>query len=117
MKTRLLAGVCFAVLMAMPGFVTPTAAAQACLQKGSIHGWDVSDNQHMVVNSNVSDKFAVTLMGRCIGLQFAEGLAFRGHGGSLCIEPGDTISFRQNGIRQTCVIQDIKPNKAEDTPR
>ncbi len=113
MTARLVTAVCFASLLAM-GFVSPSSAAQVCLQKGTIHGWDVTDNQHMVVNSNVSDKYNLTLMGRCIGLQFAEGLQFGGHGGSICIEKGDTIDFRQNGIRQTCVIQDIEPAKVED---
>lgn len=93
------------------------ADGKACLQKGSIRGWTVPDNQHLVVNSNVSEKYNVTLQGRCIGVQFAEGLAFETRGGSLCVEPGDSINFNQSGLAQHCVITGIDALKAEETPR
>ena len=105
------AGLCLSL------FAGNAFAADACLMNRTMHGWTVPDNRHLEVNANANDKFTLAMMDRCIGLQFAETLAFETRRSSLCVEAGDTISFDQGGLHQSCVITKIDLVKADSKPK
>jgi len=69
-----------------------------------------NDEKSLMIAESLAHRYNVTLMGRCVGLRYAETIAVRSVGGMFCLQPGDSISFRgPGGTRQQCMINKIEP--------
>ncbi len=69
-----------------------------------------ADEKSLMIAESLAHRYNVTLMGRCIGLRYAETIAVKSVGGMFCLQPGDSISFNEaGGMRQRCMIDKIEP--------
>jgi len=93
------------------------ASSEPCLQLGQISGWNVADDDTLIVRESQREQYKVTLMGHCTGLHYVEDLAFKSHSDFSCMTPGDSITFLRTGMRQQCTIKSIEsyvPEKKKD---
>jgi hypothetical protein len=89
-------------------------AAEACIWVRNINDYKPADDEKsMVLRDAPSKRYTITFMSRCVGLRFTETIAVKSVGGMFCLSPGDSISFSNGGIRQTCMIDKITPLAAE----
>ena len=99
--------------LATAGTALPALAQdqKVCLQNNRVWSWDVLNNRTLVVEDRDRNKFAVSLSGGCVGLDDARlTLAFRTSSRLGCMERGDRVLYRAQGLgRMSCLITDVQP--------
>ncbi|MBN9589226.1 MAG: hypothetical protein J0G99_09480 [Alphaproteobacteria bacterium] len=106
----LLAGVASAAAQA------PPPRAQDCLRIANIYDYTpVPGNRALIVTDRARHKFKLTFMGRCTGLQYHVGLAFKsyGTGGLSCLSRGDKVITHDVAGPPECLISSVVPYTPE----
>jgi hypothetical protein len=115
MKTALVIGASIFL-----GSMLPASAqaprTQDCLRIANI--WDytpVPGNRALIVTDRARHKFKLSFLGRCTGLQFHMGLAFksRGTGGLSCLSRGDAVITNDVAGPPQCLINAVEPYTPE----
>jgi hypothetical protein len=81
-----------------------------CLEIGRVYSWNFHRaNRTLVLESDMQHKFQVHFMGYCPDLSFAQAIALRSPDGTSlsCLNTGDVISYRTNGMVQNCYIRSV----------
>lgn len=81
-----------------------------CLEIGRVYSWNFQRaNRTLVLESVMQHKFRVHFMGYCPDIGIAETLALRSPDGTSlsCLNTGDVISYRENGMVQNCYIRSV----------
>lgn len=81
-----------------------------CLEIGRVYSWNFHGAKRtLVLESVMQHKFRVHFMGYCPNLSFAQAIALRSPGGTSlsCLNAGDVISYRDNGMVQHCYIRSV----------
>jgi hypothetical protein len=99
----------FILAAVLPAVAVQAYAAQPCLRLDQIDTWSVPNDQTVIAENYHHEKFKISLMGSCTGLQFNEALAFKSVGGSQlsCLRGGDYVLRRQEPSR--CAISSVEP--------
>ncbi len=107
MRTSLLLAAA-AVLLASPALAAP---GSTCIRHDQIDNWTALSDKQVVLEDISHHKVLVKLIGTCSDLKFHETLAVGGHGvtGLSCVEPGDTITTRNNGLGGRCAVVSVEP--------
>ena len=91
-----------------------TAAAkpfQFCLRQNQVNGWKVIDDQTLIVDDRIGNRFKVLLAPGCHGLRWPMHLGFNASTHLSCIGRHDFLIVPPNGpnVRQRCLINDVMP--------
>ena len=81
-----------------------------CLEIGRVYSWNFHRaNRTLVLESDMQRKFQVHFMGYCPNFSFAQAIALRSPDGTAlsCLNTGDVISYRDNGMVQHCYIRSV----------
>jgi hypothetical protein len=97
--------------------VSPTLAvgqpppAQGCLRNIDIWSFNALSDKTLIVENTRHQKYKLTLIGTCNGMQFKEKLAFKSIGGMQlsCLSRGDEVITHDIGMRNVCSITNIEP--------
>ena len=107
MKMAIAAAAAVAAMLAS----APALAQSSCLQIGRIWSWNAADNKTLIVEDDLHQKFKLSLMSTCIGLQFKERVGFKSLGSTRlsCLSRGDDVIVNQLGGMggQRCPISAI----------
>lgn len=117
MKAPFILTACLAGLLVTPAFAhTPVHGQHSggpehnvCLQIGRIWNWHVRGSRTLVVENDINQKFRVHLMAPCPGLRFSNRIGFDADGSTnlSCLGSGDSVVFRNTGIRTSCPISAV----------
>lgn len=101
-------------LAAVPAMAQPASPPRTpdCLRIANI--WDytpVPGNRALIVTDRARRDYKLTFLGRCTGLQFHTGLAFKsmGVGGLSCMEKGDKVITHDVAGPPECIISSVLP--------
>lgn len=100
--------------LTVPAFAQPPAG-QSCLRSGQIYDYTpVPGNRTLVVTDKLRQKFRVTFMAACYGLQHNFGIGFKtfGAGGLACVAKGDSVVRRDPVSPTPCLIASVQPYTA-----
>lgn len=113
-RTLLAAAIAITVMgLGAPAFAQPRA--QSCLRNAQIYDYKVvPGNRTLIVTDNLRQKFRVTFVSPCYGLQYNFGIAFRtfGVGGLTCVAKGDSVVRRDPVNPAQCTIAAVQPYSA-----
>ena len=112
MKTKMLlaAGLLSALAMPASADEAKPADSQVCPRIGQILNWNAPDDHTLIVEDYSHQKFKLTLMGTCTGLNFRQTVGFKSVGGSelSCLTPGDYVFTHVMAMHQHCPIKTIE---------
>jgi hypothetical protein len=87
----------------------PAIAAEApCLHPSRIVSYNTLDNKTLIVRAIGGKRYRLELAGGCIGLDDVIALGVTQHGVGICVQKGDSISYRYHGFgEQQCLITSV----------
>ncbi|GGB83650.1 MULTISPECIES: DUF6491 family protein [Glycocaulis] len=92
-----------------------TIQSERCVQIGSISGYSVIDDRHLILRSGASSFFLVTTATRCSGLNFGVEIATSITGNQRICQPMSEFVIPDDGWR--CRIASIEAVENEDAAR
>ena len=110
---RMIAVASFAAILAAPLAAQAAAAQAPCLRPDMVKGWNVLDDNTLIVADRMNQKFRLSLTGACHDLQFQTALAFKAFGGGnlSCVARNDSVLAPPpigNAPAQRCLIMEIR---------
>jgi len=89
-----------------------------CLYVRDIRNYQPFDDKHVLIEARSKKYYLVTMVIRCDGLAFAQGIGIEGSMSRVCNDGLGTISFRDphQGVRR-CRIAKIEPVADADAAR
>jgi hypothetical protein len=104
------------LLLAGAALAVPASAQpqqQQCLRQNMVNGWNVVDDQTLIVDDRVGRRYTVSLAKGCHDLKWPMQMGFTSSSGFGlgCIERNDFVSVPANEayISQRCLINDVQP--------
>lgn len=116
--TRLAAAIAAAgAAITLSGTAMASAQAQAdrCVQIGSISGYSVIDDRHLILRSGARNLFLVTTATRCAGLSYGVQIATSITGNQRICQPMSEFVIPDDGWR--CRIASIEAVESEEEAR
>ncbi|HUJ03462.1 MAG TPA: DUF6491 family protein [Rhizomicrobium sp.] len=110
LKLLLAAGLIAALAAPALADETKTDGPQVCLRIGQILNWQAPDDHTLIVEDYTHQKFKLSLMGTCVGLNFRQTVGFKSVGGTelSCITPGDYVFTHVMALHQHCPVKTIE---------
>jgi len=98
------------VALAATLYALPASASGVCLRQDLIYNWNAPNDTTLIVEDNFHKKFKVTLLSKCLSLQFKETIGFKVFGGTglSCVSAGDSIITGSESGPQRCAIKSVE---------
>jgi hypothetical protein len=107
--------VVFALLLAAPmaAEAAPAAPPGICLRQDMVQGWNVLNDDTLIVTDRAGKKFRLLLTGSCHDLQFLTALRFRSFSGNglPCLTRNDAVAAAlpgDHGPPHRCLITEVQ---------
>ena len=93
---------------------TSASASTSCIRHDDIYNWNNLDDKTLILENYRHQKFMAKLIGTCQDLTFHQRLIIKSPGALRisCVEKGDIVITRNNGISGRCAITSITPYPA-----
>jgi hypothetical protein len=98
-------------LAAVAVLATTPALADSCIRHDDIYSWSSINDKTLILENYRHQKWLIKLIGTCSDFKFHERLVIQSPGALAisCIERGDSVLTRSDGIRGRCAIMSIDP--------
>jgi hypothetical protein len=83
------------------------AVKDNCVWVRSVDGFNVIDDQTLMISTGPSHTYRVNLFGHCPGIQWAETIAIDSRDGQLCWPSNNHIIFFEHGIKNSCLVDSV----------
>lgn len=83
------------------------AVKDACVFIRTISGFNVIDDETLIIHTGPSTAYRVNLFGHCSGLRWTETIAIDSRDGRLCWPSNSHIIFFENGIKRSCLVDSV----------
>lgn len=105
MKRLICAVAGLAILAATP------AAASTCIRHDDIWNWSSPNDKTLILEDYRHHKWLAKMIGTCSDLTFHEKLIIKARGsfGISCVQMGDEVITRNNGLHGRCAITSVVP--------
>ena len=85
----------------------PAHAGDNCVWVRAISGFNVIDDQTLIIYTGPNDAYRVNMFGRCPGLSWTESVAVDSRDGRLCWPSNNHIIFSDHGFKQSCPVDSV----------
>ncbi|HTP76845.1 MAG TPA: DUF6491 family protein [Rhizomicrobium sp.] len=101
------------LIFALAGLAVVAATpawADSCIRHDDLYNWSSIDDKTLILENFRHEKWVAKLIGTCSNFKFHERIEIRSPGALAisCIEKGDSVITRDNGIRGRCAIMSIE---------
>src|SRR5262250_1164412 len=83
------------------------AVKDNCVFVRTIDGFNVIDDQTLIIYTGPNSAYRVNLFGYCQGLRWTETIAIDSRDGMLCWPANNHIIFFDHGFRNTCPVDSV----------
>ncbi|MDH4072345.1 MAG: DUF6491 family protein [Gammaproteobacteria bacterium] len=78
----------------------PAAEENVCINTNMVRSFEAFDDMHVYVRQGSSQHFLLTMRSRCLGLEWAQGIAFKDTTSRICSNRFGEIVFRDRTMAQ-----------------
>ena len=105
MKRLICAVAGLAILAASP------AAASTCIRQNDIYNWSSPNDRTLILEDYRHHKWLAKMIGTCTDLYYHEKLIIKAREGLglSCVQMGDIVITRNNGLNGRCAITSVVP--------
>ena len=95
---------------ATSAMATHALAARPCLRQDQIYNWNAPNDTTLIVEDDFHKKFKLTLLSKCLSLQYKERIGFKVFGGTglSCVSSGDSVFTGSEIGLQRCAIKTVE---------
>jgi hypothetical protein len=88
--------------------VTPASAVEdQCVFVQTIDGFNVIDDETLIIYTGPRSAYRVNLFGHCMGLRWTETIGIDSRDGRLCWPSNSHIVFFDHGIKSSCPVDSV----------